>query len=354
MKKEIILNILKAAVRAPSGDNSQPWRFEVSNNNNIKIYNLPEKDNPIFNYKQRGSHIAHGALIENIIIAAKENGMNVKVNLFPQGTSSDFIAEIDLLPDQSIKKDPLFEFIFKRAINRKHYKDKLLTDEEKKFIFDDLKEIDNGKIILIEDKNKVEKLGKAFSINEVVMLENKFLHKYFFNDVRWTDEQEREHKTGLYAKTMELKPPELAVFKILSHWRINKILCKLGIAKFIAKENAKGYGTGTIGAIIMKDGSPESYIKAGMIMQRIWLKATQLGLSLHPVTGVVFMMMSINENKNEAFSDVHVDLLKKAYFEIKDNLGINEGEITITFKIGDGGKSSGYSSRLEPNITFLS
>ncbi len=353
MKKEIILNILKAAVRAPSGDNSQPWRFEVSNNN-IKIYNLPEKDNPIFNYKQRGSHIAHGALIENIIIAAKENGMNVKVNLFPQGTSSDFIAEIDLLPDQLIKKDPLFEFIFKRAINRKHYKDKLLTDEEKKFIFDDLKEIDNGKIILIEDKNKVEKLGKAFSINEVVMLENKFLHKYFFNDVRWTDEQEREHKTGLYAKTMELKPPELAVFKILSHWRINKILCKLGIAKFIAKENAKGYGTGTIGAIIMKDGSPESYIKAGMIMQRIWLKATQLGLSLHPVTGVVFMMMRINENKNEVLSDVHVDLLKKAYFEIKDNLGIDEGEITITFKIGDGGKSSGYSSRLEPNITFLS
>jgi len=353
MKKEIILNILKAAVRAPSGDNSQPWRFEVSNNN-IKIYNLPEKDNPIFNYKQRGSHIAHGALIENIIIAAKENGMNVKVNLFPQGTSSDFIAEIDLLPDQSIKKDPLFEFIFKRAINRKHYEDKLLTDEEKKFIFDDLKEIDNGKIILIEDKNKVEKLGKAFSINEVVMLENKFLHKYFFNDVRWTDEQEREYKTGLYAKTMELKPPELAVFKILSHWRINKILCKLGIAKFIAKENAKGYGTGTIGAIIMKDGSPESYIKAGMIMQRIWLKATQLGLSLHPVTGVVFMMMRINENKNEVLSDVHVDLLKKAYFEIKDNLGIDEGEITITFKIGDGGKSSGYSSRLEPNITFLS
>ena len=114
MKKEIILNILKAAVRAPSGDNSQPWRFEVSNNNNIKIYNLPEKDNPIFNYKQRGSHIAHGALIENIIIAAKENGMNVKVNLFPQGTSSDFIAEIDLLPDQSIKKDPLF-FIFSRC-----------------------------------------------------------------------------------------------------------------------------------------------------------------------------------------------------------------------------------------------
>lgn len=351
--KEIILKILNAGVRAPSGDNSQPWRFEVKDNI-IKIYNLSEKDNPIFNYKQRGSYVAHGALIENIVIAAKEYGFDAKISLFPEGKDKDCVAEL-VLEEKTLDKDSLFSSIFKRAINRKPYKDDLLKEEQKNEILNTVKEIGKGSIILVEDKEKKKILGEAFAVNEVVMLENQQLHKYFFSDVRWTDEEEREYKTGLYARTMELQPPQLMIFKILSHWRINKFLCKLGIAKFIAKENSKGYSTGSaMGAIIMEDESPESYIFVGRIMQRIWLKATKMGLGFHPLTGVVYMMMRIRENSNEVLSLEHVERLKKAYANIQNSFGIEKGVITITFRIGDGGEPSGYSSRLEPNVTFIS
>src|SRR3989339_631628 len=349
--KQIILDILKAGVRAPSGDNSQPWRFEIKDNV-IFIYNLPEKDNPIFNYKQRGSHIAHGALIENIVIAATEKGYKALVVLFPHGAESDCVAQVTL-EQTLVVKDPLFSFIFTRAINRKPYRQVLLSSEQKNSIFETTKEIGSGRIILVDDMNAVKKLGKDFSINEIVMLENRDLHNFFFSDVRWTDEEEQREKTGLYAKTMELKPPQLAVFKLLSHWRINTLLCKLGIARFIAKENAKGYGTGTIGAIIMEDESPESYIRAGRIMQRVWLKAAQMHFGFHPITGVVYMMMRIRDNRNEVLSDVHVNLLRKAYHDIEAQLGITSGELTITFRIGDGGEPSGYSSRLEPRVEYI-
>ena len=40
---EDIKKIIEAAVQAPSGENCQPWRFEILNNN-IKLFNVPERD----------------------------------------------------------------------------------------------------------------------------------------------------------------------------------------------------------------------------------------------------------------------------------------------------------------------
>lgn len=62
MNSQIIKQILEAAVRAPSGDNVQPWEFEVSKNfTQINLYNLPEMDDSYYNYNQMASYIAHGA-----------------------------------------------------------------------------------------------------------------------------------------------------------------------------------------------------------------------------------------------------------------------------------------------------
>ena len=61
--------ILDIAVHAPSGDNSQPWRFKFDQNS-ILLFNLEDRDPTLYNFRQRGSYFAHGAIIENIIIVA--------------------------------------------------------------------------------------------------------------------------------------------------------------------------------------------------------------------------------------------------------------------------------------------
>jgi hypothetical protein len=61
-----IKEILELAVNAPSGHNSQPWRFVIQDNT-IQIFNIPDKDKTLFNWKQKGSLTAHGTLIENIV-----------------------------------------------------------------------------------------------------------------------------------------------------------------------------------------------------------------------------------------------------------------------------------------------
>ena len=67
--EETIKKIINYAVWAPSGDNSQPWKFSLKGNQ-VSIFNLPEKDNPFLNFEQKGSYIAHGSLLENMNIIA--------------------------------------------------------------------------------------------------------------------------------------------------------------------------------------------------------------------------------------------------------------------------------------------
>jgi len=46
--KEVIKKIIEAGIMAPSGENCQPWRFEVRGNK-ISIFNIPERDTSLYN-----------------------------------------------------------------------------------------------------------------------------------------------------------------------------------------------------------------------------------------------------------------------------------------------------------------
>jgi len=348
---EDIEKIIEAGTHAPSGDNSQPWRFVVCDNV-IEIYNLPEKDNPIFNYKQRGSYLAHGALIENIDIAAKELGYQAEVELFPSINNKDFIARVGLTK-KDLPKDSLYTYIWTRSINRKKYTNIPLTSKQREYLLNTQEEV-KGVNILFDEKIEDKKiLGNAVSKNEVVMLENKMLHQYFFHDIRWTEKEEKKCKSGLYLKTMELAPPQVIIFKLLSKWKIAKYLTKLGIAKFIAKENSKIYSSGSaIGLItVSHNATKEEFIFVGRAMQRLWLKATELDLSFHPITGIIYLIQRILHNENEVLSPTHVELVKNSFSKITKVFGVSdESYVTLLFRIGHGGKPSAVSSRMKARI----
>ena len=61
-----IRQILESGIQAPSGENSQPWRFKRERNGDVErvwLFNRPEADQSLYNYEQSGSYVAHGALL---------------------------------------------------------------------------------------------------------------------------------------------------------------------------------------------------------------------------------------------------------------------------------------------------
>lgn len=348
-----IQKILDISVNAPSGSNSQPWRFEVQDNK-IWVFALPEKDHPILNFRNRGTLVAEGALIENIRVVSESMGYEPVINLSSDRLGNNLIAEIILKKSTLSKDNELASAVNLRTTNRKPYKCVSLTTEQKESLLASAGEVGGGNLLFVEDENDLRVLGSASSVNEIIMLEDRQLHKLFFDEICWDNKEEELRKSGLYLKTMELKPPQQLALKILRHWPIMKLFNKVHVARLIAGDNAKNYSTcSAIGAVVIND-SDQEFIQAGRLLERVWLKATSMGLSLHLLTGTLFLWQNVKAGKKHELSDEHVKLIKNAYNEIASvfNIG-NDKLVGLLFRIGYGEEPSARSIKVSPDIKYI-
>ncbi|TSC68511.1 MAG: hypothetical protein G01um101466_421 [Parcubacteria group bacterium Gr01-1014_66] len=348
---DVIKRILETAIYAPSGDNMQPWRFEVSGNT-ISIFNIPERDQILYNFEQRGSLIAHGALIENITLAALHEGYTTYVNLFPDKMNIDLTAKIQL-EKSVVSENELYTVITHRCTNRKPYSAILLTEDQKDKLLRLKEDFPGFDLKLVESIDEKKKLAETISTNEIILLENRTLHDMFFKQIVWSEKEERKKKSGLYLKTLELPPPARIIFRLLRWWKIAQFLGRLGIPKKVASENAKVYSAAAaIGAIVMPDEGDATYIFCGRLFQRIWLQATAMGLSMQPLAGIIYLHRVAKKRAISGFSDYHLKLIWNAYSSIIKSSAVDSGILAMVFRIGIANKPSAYSSRRLPEIQY--
>jgi hypothetical protein len=349
---EFIERFIKEGVHAPSGDNSQPWKFEISENR-LLIYNLPSADNPVLNYKQTGSYIAHGGLIENICIAAEYYGYLSKVELGIDSKIENLVATI-IFEKNNRSGHPLFKYIRERHTNRKIYYDKPLNVEVKSELQRIGGKIEGLKLFLVDEKESLVKLAKAASLMERVALENRNLHQLFFRDIFWSEEANTKGKSGLYIKTLELPKPVQFLFKLLRNWNFTRIINNIGFSKLAPKANANIYASGgAIGIIVMDNYDPKKFIDVGRLMQSIWLTSTKDGLYIQPITGLLFLAHKIFFGDSSIFTSKHIADVKIQYQHIVDTIGLKSGLAVFMFRIGYADKATSFAERREPIITVL-
>lgn len=348
--REIILRILEAGCLAPSGGNSQPWRFEAIDNT-INVIAEPEKDHRVLNFRNRGTWVAHGALLENIVVAALHHGYNPTITTFPDPTRPNLTARV-ILEKCETQVSPLYDAIFERTTNRKPYDTTPLSTATSDSLISCTEGL-RGEVRLFDERSAIESLAQASSINEVIMFGNKSLHKLFFDELVWTEQQESDRKSGLYLKTMELQPPQQKALQLLKHWGAMRFVNLLGFNNMIAKDNAAVYATASaIGAILVANND-ESFIDAGRLMERLWLTSTASGLSFHLMTGVLFMHQSIAAGEIEVLSLKESELIERAYKQIAELVKPQDLAIAMLFRIGKDGKPSARSSKKKPVLSFL-
>ena len=350
---ETVRKIITVSINAPSGSNSQPWRFEIRGNE-IDVIAEPEKDHPILNYHNRGTWIAHGALIENIKISAGASGFKTEIKIFPDLANPNLTAQIKLSEAAPVEEE-LSQIILQRTTNRKRYDLKPLTIEQKNYLRQSVEEISGEiRVIWIEDGNQINRLGQVAAANEIVTLENEKLHELFFDEVVWSRGEEEKKMKGLFVETMELKPPEKFGLKLFKRWSIMNKLAKFGLAKKIAAGNAKNYATTPLMGLVAVKNDDRDFITAGRVIERIWLKATRLGFSFHLITGTMFFWQGINLGGLKLFSREHQQLIDEEYQAILDIAGIKDKSwlVTAMFRVGRGGEPTARSSKKMPEIRW--
>lgn len=342
--------ILEDACRAPSGDNAQPWRFEVKGDT-VRVINVPEKDTSLFNWHQRTNHVALGACVENLRISAESRGFHVGLKLFPDTADRLVVAEVVLTPDSSASNE-LAPHIAKRASNRRRYWPKKIGPEE----LDALAKLADGshaRVAFVTDEAGIKSLARTVSAGEKLVLEDRNIHDFLFSHVTW-DRKEDAAKHGFLIDTFEFAPPQRAAFKLFSNWNILKLFRPFGISAMVAKDMESVHATSAaFGAILISGGSDEDFLRAGMLLERLWLTATKIGLAMQGVTTVGYLGARVLAGEPGSLSPAHQQLLRERYAALAEAFEASSSEsFGFVFRIGYADAPSAMTTRSEARVEY--
>jgi hypothetical protein len=126
--EEKLAFLLNYAILAPSSHNSQPWRFNVTNDS-ILVFADKSRWLKVADADQRELYISLGCALENLIVAADHFGYNSSVAYFPG--QEDLVAEVALQPAANPSRDPrLFSAIPSRQTNRNPYEPRAISEAD--------------------------------------------------------------------------------------------------------------------------------------------------------------------------------------------------------------------------------
>lgn len=175
--KDKLKFFVKYAILAPSGHNTQPWLFEINEDEmSINLYADRTRALPVIDPEDTELIISCGTALENLIVAMKYFEYYAEVEFFPSETDNDFLAKIKPIigyePDAEDIK--LFKAIKNRHTNRMPFADETIdgiklqklksiaSEERINFHVIEAEEIREEIIKIIEQGDKVQAANKSF------------------------------------------------------------------------------------------------------------------------------------------------------------------------------------------------
>lgn len=129
--RETLIRILDLARWAPSGDNTQPWRFEIMGDDRVAVHGHDTRADCVYDFAGRASHLAHGALLETLRIAASRFGLAMNWSLREPVSDRAPVYELVFTADAAVSVDPLQAFIESRTVQRRAMRTTPLSDADR-------------------------------------------------------------------------------------------------------------------------------------------------------------------------------------------------------------------------------
>ena len=289
MSRETLLQILDIARWAPSGDNTQPWRFEIVSDSHIVIHGFDTREHVLYDFDGHASHMAHGALLETLRLAATRFGLIAEWNLRSECPDNAPIYDINLHP-ADIAEDPLAAYIESRCVQRRPMKTTPLTQEQKQTL---ISAVGNDFTIQFfesfKDRLAVARLLWKNAKIRLTCPEAYPVHRDIIEwNARYSIDRIPDQAVGvdpLTAKLMRWVMQSWERVQFFNRFLGGTILPRIQLDLIPAVSCAAH--------LLLRPkrfaSSLKDHVLAGIALQRLWLTAHQLGLHLQPeMTPVIF------------------------------------------------------------------
>ena len=348
--------LIRAGLQAPSGDNCQPWKFEIKKNR-IDLFLDQDKDRSFFNVNQVASLISCGAVLENIKIAASSLGMEALIKYDPDLRENDRVASIDLIPGET-KKDPLADFIWERHTNRKPFKKTAIASEILESVETAVDSIPGARIRFVTAREQLNKLAWIIYKIDRIRTEHKPLHEHLMSMIRFTEKEALEKRDGFPLKNLEAGLAGELFLKLTKPWSVMNIANKIGLGRMVALNAWQGMvNSSGAGLLLMDKMEDQSFIQGGRALEKVWLTLTSHGIQFQPMTAATlfYLRLILKQNKTSGFSKQHKEVLKALQDEYHTLFRLSEiksqAQQILLFRFG---KAADVECKtLRPAIEFL-
>ncbi len=274
---EQVLFVLRFAILAPSGHNSQPWEFQIKENS-IFIRVNKERSLAYSDPKRRQLLIGIGCAIENILLASDYYGFRSELKYFPEVSDDDLVARISLKKTDNTKNNPnhLIFSIAKRRTNRGKYFSRPLPEQFLQTI--QKNSDDNLKIGFITDKNKKDEIINIVSMAQVESMEDPLFREELSHYIK---SNYTKSKTGMPGFTLGIPAP-ISLFA-------SSLIKKINLSKKNQKQDEallKEF-TPVFGVISSRIDDKNGYIASGWLFEKVWLLAEQAGIAVSPLAATI-------------------------------------------------------------------
>ena len=284
--------VIEAGCAAPSADNNQPWKFRLTEQG-VDLHcdlarRLPSDVEGMFDL------LSLGAVIENI--CQHTSAQQLKANVTLADTLSMQATECHgLVPVATIRVDPtghrnrgenLADFIYKRHTTRTPFSTSSLRSElpELESVIDPLEGVH---IDWVSKRPAIKRIAAMVALADSLRFRYRDFHEELHRQLRLSAAESEATRDGLDYRTLGLPPGARWVLRWLRPWQRMAWLNRFGAAEMFSLPSLRLVrASGAIGFLSIDQSDPQSMIAGGRVMQRLWLKAEQLGLALHPLGSV--------------------------------------------------------------------
>ncbi len=299
-----IERIIDLARWAPSGDNTQPWRFEILGDDHFLVHGSDTRDWCVYDLDGRASQIAIGALLENISIAATGEGMKADFVILEGHPDHRPVIEVRLSTDSSDSRsapvpDELLPFIRLRVTQRRPFTTRALRKEDRENLENSVGP--DHRVVWISEREKKGKMARLLFRNAHIRLTIPEAYEVHKRIIEWNS---RFSVDRIPDQAIGLDPINLKSM----HWAMESWNRIVFLNRFFAGTVIPRVMLDLIPGVkcaahflIVADKEPDSlqdFLDGGRSLQRFWLTATRLGLQFQPeMTPLIFSRFAREERQ---------------------------------------------------------
>ncbi len=274
---------------APSGDNTQPWRFEILDERRLVVHGHDTRDHCVYDLDGHPSQMSIGALLETMAIAASSYALEMRAIRHTDTPDHRPTLSIEFVHSPALQADPLAAAILPRAVQRRALSRRPLTTDEKTALATALPA--GYRVHWLEGSQRMDAAKLMFRNAKLrlTMPEAHRTHQAVIEwDARYSEDRIPDQALGADPMTTKLMRWVMQDWKrvaFFNTWLAGTLAPRLQMDLIPSLACAAHF-------VLVAPHPPQridDYLAAGRAMQRFWLTATALGLQMQPeMTPLIF------------------------------------------------------------------